>query len=119
MKFKISFKAPPPSVSSVAHRIAQAAERELPDNLDPHDIDAAVALMEKRNLLEDSFKKLTDNFVSSDDTITVEFDSEFGTATVVPKAIIKPKLHGSHKPFCGCPTCAPPKGPKVPNSADM
>ena len=76
MKFKVTFKDP----DVVSDAITEAIKRELVQlPLSPEEIEAVVELREHE------INNFTDTWVEYGEYITVEFDTEAGTCTVVPR----------------------------------
>ena len=78
MKFVISFKTP--DAVDYAIKDALTYNQEDEEGLDQDEID------ELRDKRESEFRKVADKFVSYGEYISVEFDTETQTATVLKKA---------------------------------
>lgn len=77
MKFRVSFKTP----DAVQYAIAGQLIHAIP----PESTGENEGVWDARQELKERLQAVTDKFVSHGECVTIEFDSETGTATVVEK----------------------------------
>jgi hypothetical protein len=76
MKLTVSFKTP----DAAEHAVFEALE----DHEDLEGIEDAEELLDKRLELEDGLKEALSKWIQYSEYVRIEFDTEAGTATVLP-----------------------------------
>lgn len=77
MKFRVNFKTP----DAVEYAIAGQLIHAIP----PESTGENEGIWDARHTLKDKLHAVTDKYVSYGECVTIEFDSETGSATVVEK----------------------------------